>query len=130
MWKEDSTLPVSSTLAPQHGPRTSWGTVTARALTALQPCTPVQENLLPFLETGSKQHKAYLQMEKLRNPEAKPSVQGHMASEWQSWIEPRAVYSQSQNSNSTQQAGCRVVKSMGLGPGQPGSTSRLCHWGP
>ena len=52
--QEDRTPPVSSTLAPRHSPRTSWGRATARAFTVLQPCVPVRENLPPLLETGSQ----------------------------------------------------------------------------
>lgn len=50
-------------------------------LTALQPRAtshvPSRRTFLLLRETRSNQHKAYLQMKKLRSPEVKPSVQSH-----------------------------------------------------
>lgn len=114
---KDRTLPVSSTLTPQHGPWTSWGKATTRALIVLQPRMLVGENLPLLRETGSQQHKAYLQTKKWRSPEAKPSVQGHMVSEWQSWTESRAVCSQSTEFKLDPTGRVLSGKEHGSGPG-------------
>lgn len=120
--QDDRTLPMNSTLAPRHGPRTlrGGGTVAVTGQDRSRICrledSPLcglvllphrcqsKRTFPPLWETGNKQHRAY--------PQTK--------------TEPRAVCFQSQNPNSTPQAVCGVVNSMGSGPGEP----ELYHWGP